>query len=171
MRLFLGKIPEIAEQIVDTLISTDYIEVEDDLVDEVRMDIEAVLKEYLRMDREIFERAKDILAKKGDNYSQLGKLRNQLAQKLGFGIGDMSIEYIVNQIVEMLFISKHVDEVFGEDHELTAKILPILQKYMEMDEDLDQEVRKRIKNLKEGTVERDIEYQKTRSDIIKSKKF
>jgi len=171
MRLFPGKIPEIAEQIVDTLISTKLIEVQEDLIGEVRLDIEAVLKEYLRMDRDIMEKAKDVLAKKGENYSQLGKLRAQMAYKLGFGMGDLAIEYIVNQIVEMLFISRNVDEVFGEDNELTAKISPILQKSMGMDEDLDIEVRKRIKNLQEGTVERDIEYQKNLSDIMKSKKF
>lgn len=171
MRLFPGKIPEIAEQIVEELISTGMIDVQDELNAEVRMDVESVLKEYLRMNRDIMEKAKDALAKKGENYSQLGKLRGQMAQKLGFGMGDMAIEYIVNQIVEILFISRNVDEVFGADNELTAKISPILQKFMGMDDDLDIEVRKRIKNLKEGTIERDIEYQKRRSDIIKSKKF
>ena len=171
MRLFPGKIPEIAEAIVDALLSSNLIEVEPDLVEEVKLDVESVLKEYLRTERELTDKAKDILASKGENYSMLGKTKAQLAQKMGFGLGEQAIGYIVTQIIEILFISKNVDEVFGEDNEITAKIVPILQNFMGMDQDLDQEVRKRIKNLQEGTLARDIEYQKTLAELMKSKKL
>ena len=171
MRLFPGKIPEIAAAIVDALISSKLIVVEADLVDEVKLDVESVLKEYIRTEREITERAKDILAAKGENYSQLGKVKAQLAQKMGFGLGDQAIEYIVSQIIEILFISKNVEEVFGEDNEITAKAAPILQNFMGLDDGLDQEVRKRIKNLQEGTLARYIEYQKTLAELMESKKL
>ncbi len=171
MRLFPGKIPEIAEEIVDVLLSKDLIDVQQDLKEEVRLDVESVLKEYLRTEREITEKAKDILAKKGENYSQLGKIKAIEAQKRGFGLGDMAVDYIIKQIIEILFISKNVDEVFGEDNEITAVIAPVLQKHMGMDNDLDMEIRKRIKNLQEGTLERDIEYQKQLAELMKSKKL
>ena len=147
------------------------IEVLPELVEEVRLDVESVLKEYLRTEREITERAKDILAGKGENYSQLGKVKAQLAQRMGFGLGDQAIEYIVSQIIEILFISKNVDEVFGADNEITAKIVPILERFMNLDEGLDLEVRKRIKNLQEGTLARDLEYQRTLAELMKSKKL
>ena len=54
----------------------------------------------------------------------------------------------------------HVDEVFADDNTLRRKTRDVLRKHMMVDEELDEEVRKRIKNLEEGTQTWDIEYGK-----------
>src|SRR5690606_25709834 len=59
MRLFSGKIPLIAEEIVTSLTAAEDIEVESR--DEVQSDLEAVLAEYLRTEREIVDEAKNRL--------------------------------------------------------------------------------------------------------------
>ena len=57
MRLFRGKIEVISEDVIKSLRASNDIEVENEA--EAKLDIEAVLKEYLRLDREIVEEAKN----------------------------------------------------------------------------------------------------------------
>jgi hypothetical protein len=61
--------------------------------------------------------------------------------------------------------SAHVDEVFADDTVLRKKVRDILRKHMAVDEELDQEVRKRIKNLEEGTAAWDVEYARAMDQI------
>ena len=61
MRLYSGKIPAVGTEIVKSLVEAGDIEVTDRA--EAEMDVQAVLKEYLRLDREITEKTKDVLQK------------------------------------------------------------------------------------------------------------
>ena len=53
--------------------------------------------------------------------------------------------------------------------ELRKKITPILRKHMDVDTELDLEVRGRIKNLEEGTAAFDIEYAKVTEQMRRKK--
>ena len=72
MRLYAGKIPTIAAEIVKVLVDGDELSVFDR--GEAELDVQAVLKEYIRLDRECTEKAKDILQKQNLPYEQFGKL-------------------------------------------------------------------------------------------------
>ncbi|MBX3258529.1 MAG: DUF507 family protein [Labilithrix sp.] len=65
---------------------------------------------------------------------------------------------MLDQVVEMLLHSAHVDEVFAEDVELRRKMAPIFKRYMAADSELEAEVRAQLKHVKEGTSQWDIEY-------------
>ena len=65
------------------------------------------------------------------------------------------------QMIEILMQSTHVDEIYASDAEIRSKIESILEKYMKLDEEIEEEVRKRLKNLEEGSTAWDIEYKKT----------
>ena len=78
-------------------------------------------------------------------------------------------DYLLDQILEMLFHSQNVSEVFAEDSELRKKIAPIMRKHMDVEGDLDQEVRAKIKNLQEGTAAFDVEYAKMMEQIKRNK--
>ena len=165
MRLYRGKIPEIAEEIIDVLVRSGDIEVQPELMGEARLDVESVLHEYRRRDREILERAKDLAAERGLDYSRAHRLRQRLAAQQGFGLGEDAYEYLVGQLLEMFLHSRNIDEVYAEDHELRRKIVPVLRKHTELEQDLDRQVRARIQNLSEGTAEFDIEYQRVMARI------
>ena len=77
MRLYPGKVDTIAAEIVTTLAAAGDIEVTDN--NEAQLDAAAVLKEYIRVDKELTERAKDILEIRGLPYSHLGRTKRQLA--------------------------------------------------------------------------------------------
>lgn len=167
MRLFSGKISTISEEIVRTLSAEGDIECEQPA--EVVLDIESVLKEYLRYERSISDEAKNRLETRGLPYAQLGKLRSQVAKEKGAPQADDVLPYLLDQILNILFHSRNVDEIFAEDTELRKKLTVILRKHMEVGGELDEEVRSKIKNLEEGTASFEIEYQRIMGDIKRKK--
>jgi len=171
MRLLKERIPSVVKGIVDVLLAKELIEIAADSVSEVELDVESVLKEYRRRDYEITEKARDLVATRGLDYSQTFKLKSKLAQEQGFGLNDDAVGYLANQIVEILLQSSHVDEIFGDDNELRGAIAPILKKELNVDSDLDKQVKARIKNLQEGTTDYEVEYKKTMEQIRSARKL
>lgn len=163
MRLYPGKVDTIASEIISTLVQAGDIEVSDG--NEAQLDAAAVLKEYIRVDKELTERAKDILEIRGLPYSHLGRTKRQLAEQKEFGLGEEGISWIANQMLEAFMSSRHIDEVFADDVVLRRKIKDIAKKHMAVDEAIDQEVRDRLKNLEEGSSAWDIEYQKVLEQV------
>lgn len=163
MKLYNAKIPLVAREIVQLLIKDEDIEV--NKPEEAELDVQAVLREYLRMDREVTERAKDLLENRKLPYEQFGKIKRALAEERNFSIGDEGVSWICNQVIEAFMHSNYVEEVFSEDADLKRKIRPIIIRHMQIEDELDAEVRKRIKNLQEGTANWDVEYAKVMSQI------
>jgi hypothetical protein len=169
MKLYSGRIPAIAGELLRKLKDDGDIEVND--LHEAQLDIEAVLKEYLRLDRELTEQAKDLMERRRLPYEQFGKLKRELSEKRDFVIGEEAIGYITNQILEAFMHSRFIDEVFADDVDLRKKVGLILRKHMQVDADIDQEVRRRIKNLQEGTAMWEIEYQRVMENIRQKHKL
>ncbi len=163
MRLYRGKIEVIAEETIRTLREQEMIELENEA--EARVDLESVLKEYLRLEREIVDDAKNRMEARGMGYSQLGKMKSQVSKERGAPTQDEVLPYLLDQIMNILFHSSNVAEIFGEDTALRKAVTPILRKHMEVDSDLDREVRSKIKNLTEGTTDFDVEYSRVMEQI------
>ena len=156
MKLYSGKIDGLATEIVSRLVNDGDIEVSERT--EAELDVASVLKEYLRVDRELTERAKDIMEIRGLPYSHFGRIKRTLADEKEFGQGEEGITWILNQLLETFMQSKHVEEIFADDTTLRRKLRDIVRKHMMVDEELDKEVRQRIRNLEEGTQTWEIEY-------------
>jgi uncharacterized protein len=163
MRLYSAKIPVIARDIIGQLSSDGDIETNNR--DEAELDIQAVLKEYVRTDREITERAKDLLEKRGMPHEQFSKAKRSVAEEKGFGLGEDGILWICNQVLEAFMQSKFVEEVFASDSDLRKKMKAIIHRHMMVDEEVDAEVRKRIQNLQEGSATWDVEYSKVMEQV------
>lgn len=167
MRLFSGKIPIIAQEIVRVLTAEGDLETEQP--NEVVLDIESVLKEYLRYERSVADEAKNRLEARSLPYAQLGKIRSQVARERGAPQHDDVLPYLLEQILSLLFHSKNVDEIFAEDAQLRTKIAHVLRKHMDVGGELDAEVRSKIKNLEEGTASFEIEYQRVMGELKRKK--
>lgn len=161
MRLYSSRVPLITKELVQALIDGELIEVSADNLAEVELDVESVLKEYLRSERALTEEAKDLAHTRGLDYSAHQKIKRTLAEKRRFGLFEESVGYIANQLIETLLHTRHVEEIFGEDNDLRLAMLPTLRKHMASGDQLDAEVRKRIKNLEEGTADWEIRYAQT----------
>jgi hypothetical protein len=158
MRLYAGKIDTISGEIINRLVTDGDLEVGNR--QEAELDVAAVLKEYLRVDRELTERAKDILEIRGLGHSHFGRTKRTLADQKEFGLGEEGIPWMINQMLEAFMQSAHVEEIYADDATLRRKIKQILSAHMDVDAELDRQVRDRIKNLQEGTQTWEIEYGK-----------
>ena len=161
MRLFGSKIPSLISDLIADLRRAELVDILPANVSEVELDIESVLKEYLRAERQLTEEAKDLAHSKGLDYSAHQKIKRQLAERRKFGLYEDSVGYIANQIIETLLHTRHVEEIFAEDNELRASIAPVLRRHMTDGSGIDQEVRRRMKHLEEGSRDWDITYQQT----------
>jgi hypothetical protein len=156
MKLYSFFIDSVSTEIFTRLVTDGDIEVSDKT--EAEQDAASVLKEYLRVDRELTERAKDIMEIRGLPYSHFGRIKRGLADEKEFGLGEEGVTWILNQLLETFMQSKHIEEIFAEDTAMRRKLKEIVKKHMMVDEELDKEVRQRIRNLEEGTQTWEIEY-------------
>ena len=79
MKLYTSKIPVITQELVRLL--TTEGDIDTTAPAEVQLDIESVLKEYVRMDRELTDRAKDFVEQRKLAYGQFQKVKRQMAEE------------------------------------------------------------------------------------------
>jgi hypothetical protein len=167
MRLFSGKVPAIATEVVRALVAAKDIEAE--TPKEVEADIVAVLNQYLSDEREVNDRAKDMLERTGKGNADFQRVRQLIADERKIKVGDDTLDYLLDQVVEMLMHSNNVEEVFVEDVELRRKMAPIFKKHMAADASLDGDVRAQLRHLREGTREWEIEYARVLEQVKRKK--
>jgi hypothetical protein len=158
MRLFSTHIPAISTECVRVLLAANDIEAE--APKEVEADVASVLKSYLQSEQDVNDRTKELLERTGRGTGDFNRVREQIAESKGIKVGDESLDYILDQVVEMLNHSHNVEEIYVEDIVLRRKMAPIFKKHMAADSGLDAEVRAQLRHMKEGTSQWDIEYQK-----------
>jgi len=167
MRLYSGKVPPIASEVVRTLVAANDIEAASPK--DVTGDVESVLNNYLTVERDVNERTKDILERTGQKQTEFNRVRQLVATEKGIKIGDETLDYLLDQVVEIFHHSANVDEIFAEDVELRRKMAPIFKKHMQVDAALDGEIRTQMRHLVEGTRDWDIEYARV-AEVVKRKK-
>ena len=165
MKLFSGKVGIISAEITKVLV--DEGDIETDSPGEVELDVQAVLKEYIRTDRELTEQAKDICERKGMSFSSYPKVKRRLAEQRKFVVGDDAIDYIMDQLIRTFMHSQFVEEIYSEDHELKRRMRTVLKRHTEIEDEIDQEARAKIKNLEEGTRDWEIEYARAMAQVKK----
>ena len=158
-----------AGELAQKLIEANAVEVLDAEKDEFRLDLESVLKSYIETERRIHEEAQDVIRKRSMDFSALGRVRREIAKKYNFGLDDEAIDWITDQLIEMLYHTTHVEEVWADNNEIRRISRPVIEKHTAVDDELDAEVRKRIKNLAEGSVAWDIKYQQVLNELKKKK--
>jgi hypothetical protein len=169
MKIYRGKIRPISEEIVKTLTAEGDIEVSPEQMEEVILDVEAIIKEYLRLEEELNRQARDLLQIRGMSYTEFGRVRRELAEEKKIEIGDRALHWIAHQIIECFMINNRVSEIFSEDWVLRKKIIKVFDTHLGLEEQIDKEARARIKNIAEGTPEWEIEYQKIFNQLAKKK--
>ena len=86
MRLFSGKIGELSDELVKSLVGGKHIETEQQK--EVAKDLESVFNQYVATDREVSERAKEMSQARPNEY---GRLKRLLAEEKRSGTLEMLI--------------------------------------------------------------------------------
>jgi hypothetical protein len=167
MRIHAAKVPQIAAEMLSALTADNAVETE--APNEMRLDIEAVLNQYIRDEAEISEKAKDMMAARNLPPNELGKIKRLVADQRKLKLGDEAIDYLLDQLVEMLMHSNNVDEVFVEDFELRRRMRDPLRKQVADEEELQKEVRAQLKHVEEGSALWEVEYRRMMEDIKRRK--
>ena len=167
MWLHRAKVPQVASEMVAALTERGHIECE--APREVQADVEAVLAQYINDEHELSERARDTVASRNMPATELGRVKRMLAEQKKLGIGEDAIDYLLDQLVEMLMHSGNVDEVYAPDFELRRTMREPLRKQFTAESDLEQEVRGRLKHVQEGTQMWEVEYRRMMEDIKRRK--
>jgi uncharacterized protein len=167
MRLYSGKVSAIATEVVRALLASNDVEAE--TPKEVEADIAAVLNQYLADERDVNDRAKDVLERTGKPQTEYQRVRALVAEEKGIKVGDETLDYLLDQVVEMLMHSGNVDEVYVEDLELRRRMAPVFKRHMAVDSSLDADVRAQLKHVREGTRDWEIEYAKVLEQVKRRK--
>lgn len=158
MRLYRKIIPKIAKDSIKALSAAGLIEVVEGKAEEAELDLAGVMVEYLDTDERFTEQARDLLARRGLGSERFAQAKKTLADAKNFKVGEEALDYILAQLAEALLASKNIDEVFGEDPDLRKVLKEAMVKFASIPEGLDKEARQRLKNLREGSPEWEIEY-------------
>ena len=167
MRLHSAKVPQIATEMVGALLSDG--DVESDSPKEVGLDIASVLNQYIRDEQEVSEQAKTMLAARSLPQSEFSRIRKLVAEERKIKLGEDAIDYLLDQLVEMLMHSANVEEIFAEDFVLRRKMREPLRRQFTEDQEIDQQVRGQLKHVKEGTAVWEVEYGRMMEDIKRRK--
>ncbi len=169
MKFYSKLIPAIARDIAQVLMDNKDIEVEPDLVEEAREDFASIMREFKRQDDALVDEAKTLLIRRDWPYSKFSMARRMVAAQRKFPLGDDGVDYVINQMLEFMLISKNIEEVFSPDNVLRKRIVTILRKHMDIDEEVDREVRARLKHLQEGTSDWEIQYKQVLEQVRRNK--
>jgi len=167
MRIHAAKVSQIAAEMVSSLTKDGSVETESPK--EMQLDIESVLNQYIRDEQEVSEKAKDMLAARSLPQSDLGKIKRLLADQRKLKLGDEAIDYLLDQLIEMLMHSNNVEEVFAEDYELRRRMREPLRRQLSDEEDLQKEVRAQLKHVEEGSALWEVEYRRMMEDMKRRK--
>ena len=169
MRLYPKVIPVISRETIQLLMQEGDVEVEPLRIADAEMDLSAIMREYLTNEERVNQATREALERRGYDYSKFNQVKREMADVRGFKMGDEGIEYVINQMIEFLLISRNVEEVFAADTSLRQKIFAVMKKHLDVDEEIDREARARLKHLQEGTSAFDIEYNKTVEQIRRAR--
>jgi hypothetical protein len=169
MRLYPKLVPIIAREIIQKLTQENDIEVEPIRVSDAELDLAAIMREYLLSEDRVNQAAREALERRGYDASKFSQVKREMADVRGFKLGEDGIEFVINQMLEFLLVSRNVEEVFSDDHQMRPKILQIMKRHLDIEEEIDREARGRLKHLQEGTSAFEIEYQKQLDQIRRAR--
>jgi len=169
MRLYPKVIPTIAREVVQMLMQDGDVEIETMRIADAEMDMAAIMKEYLAAEERVNAATREALERRGYDHSRFNQVKREMADVRGFKMGDEGIEHVINQMIEFLLISRNVEEVYAPDNVIRSKILAVMKKHLDVDDEIDKEARSRLKHLQEGTTAFDIEYNKTVEQIRRAR--
>lgn len=165
MKIYRKKIGPIAEEIINTLVRDEDIEIRGSLLNAVVKDISNFIEEYAKQEQAVSDEAKAKMEEEGLSVEHLIKVKNIIAQQRGVKLGDDALEYLAEKIIKYLLTEDAIEEVYSDDPSMKKKIYDIFRKHTFVEDDIDKEVRARLKNIPENSPIFKIEYEKVLREI------
>ncbi len=166
MRLQRHQLPGLARNIVKALVDARDIELAKvGGAREVERDIESVLSHYLEQVDQSMSKARDLTQQRGLPQGEFGRIKALTAEQFGIKVGDEGLDYVLDQLLEMLMRSANVDEVYAADHQLRVRMRPFILAEADVEGQVEAEVRGKLKHVQEGSRAWEIEYSRIKDEI------
>ncbi len=130
MRLHPKVIPVISREAIQLLMQDGDIEVEPMRIADAEMDLLAIMREYLTNEERVDQATREELERRRADVGKFDQVKHEMADLRGFKMGEEGIDYVVDQLVEFLLLSRNVEEVFSADDVLRKKILAVVKKHL-----------------------------------------
>ncbi len=163
MQLHKGQLPSVSRAIVKSLVDGGDIEVGSQR--EAARDVESVLSNYVSQLDQVLSRARTMVQQRGLPQGEFGRVKRLCAEQAGIKLDDDALDYVLEQLIQMLMHSESIEDVFSEDHVLKRRMRGHLGSGDSTDARIEQEVRNKLKHVKEGTRVWEIEYARMKADI------
>ncbi len=165
MRLYRSQVPRLAEDIINTLALEGEIVVSEEDKEDAQKDVAAIMEEYLRQESRVVQRTREVMERGQITYDQFGRVKGSIADETKHPTGVDGIRWIAAQIIESFMISRFIDEVFGNDRDMKRSVMKVFHKHLIEEADLDKETRGRLKNIRPGSPQWDIEYKRVMTEV------
>ncbi|MCB9793257.1 MAG: DUF507 family protein [Alphaproteobacteria bacterium] len=165
MKLYRMRIPDVARDVIKTLCENGDIEVELSNREEAEQDLVSIMEEYLRRHNDLRAHVKEEMHQEGLGYDKYGRVFNRTAEEWNHPLGDDVEKYLARQFIENFMISRWVEEVYEEDGKLWRKTLDIIRRWDVDEQALRDEAAGQIKNLKQGTVDYEMAFERALRDV------
>ena len=164
-RLYPGKVDEIAQRVIRGLCDKSHIEVDVSRTIDAQLDLVAIMNEYMRRDRQLRVDAKERMQILALPYGHFGKTLRILAKERRHPLGDRLQVYLANQFINNFLNSPNIEEVYEQDNTMRKEILDILDEYRVNEDEIREEAKKLIRNVKETDLQYDLELSKKMVEV------
>ncbi|HBU49553.1 MAG TPA: DUF507 domain-containing protein [Myxococcales bacterium] len=158
MHLYRKIIPKIAHDCIRGLRLNEYVEIEDIQVIEAELDLATTMVEYMNNEDRISQEARSGLQRRHLPADRYAMVKRSIAEVREFPLGEAGVNFVAGKVLEALFDSDNVEEIYGSDEELRTIIDEVLAKHLTVDEEIDRNVRAALRNKREGSYEFETEY-------------
>src|SRR5689334_13544313 len=108
MRLYPKLVPIIAREVIQRLTQDHDIEVEPIRASDAEMDLSAIMREYLANEERVNQATREALERRGYDASKFNQVKREMADVRGFQLGESGIEFVINQMLEFLLVSRNI---------------------------------------------------------------
>jgi hypothetical protein len=145
MRIYENLIPRVSKEFLKKSINKGYIELDKSNFKAAQEDIESIFRSYLLQLKTIYRLAKQRIEKSDElDKSVSNKIRKQIAAEKKFPLEKNNDEYLVKQLLAVLFKSKSIEEIMADDKKIAKLFLDICNRFFITTDELNREVEKRM---------------------------
>ena len=145
MRIYENLIPKVSKEFIKKSINKGYLMIDKANLKAAQNDVESIFRAYLLNLKDIYKLAKQRIEKSDElDRSVSNKIRKQIAAEKKFPLEKYNEDYLVKQLLAILFQSDSIDDIMVDDNKIRRIFLEICSKYFITTEELNREVEKRM---------------------------
>ena len=150
MRIYENLIPKVSKEFIKKSINNGYLMIDKANLKAAQNDVESIFRAYLLNLKEIYKLAKQRIEKSDElDRSVSNKIRKQIAAEKKFPLEKYNEDYLVKQLLAILFQSDSIDDIMVDDNKIKRMFLETCNKSFITTEELNREVEKRMFYLSE----------------------